>query len=266
MAEVCPSCRNPVATPDRFCAHCGQALTGPSAPAASSTLTPNPAPKAPRSGRRQITGSLIAVALLSASAGVLVGLHDGSPTALPVPSASTLPRQSPLPSTPIPVSTSPSTHAPPSASELSELRQLNQAIQLSERARNSVDTAVTGAGDCRMRPADAITMMNQAIATRQTAISQAEGTTTRDIPDGPAMLTDLLQALRDSTTADQDFIGWINDIANSGSCPISTAADHSYQAGYQESRTALTAKQDFVTLWNPAASSFGLPTYTANSI
>jgi hypothetical protein len=38
------------------------------------------------------------------------------------------------------------------------------------------------------------------------------------------MLTDLLQAFRDSTTAGQDFIDWMNDIANSGSCLISTTA------------------------------------------
>lgn len=98
------------------------------------------------------------------------------------------------------------------------------------------------------------------------AISQAEGVNTQEIPNGSSMASDLLQALRDSTQADQDYIGWINDIARSGSCPISTQADHSYQAGYQESRTALAAKQDLLNLWNPAASSFGLPTYTENSI
>ena len=247
--------------PDRFCAHCGQALPGPPAPAGSGALTPGPEPKAPATGRRRLIGSLAAVVLLSAGAGVLVGLQGGPSAALPVPSVSTL-----TPQAPAPTSTAPSVPAPSSGGELPELRQLDQVVQLSERARNTVKKAVNGASDCQIRPADAITMMNQAIATRQTAISQAEGVTTRDIPNGSVMAGDLLQALRDSTTADQDFIGWINDIANSGSCPISTKADHSYQAGYQESRTALAAKQDFVTLWNPAASSFHLRTYTENSI
>jgi hypothetical protein len=120
------------------------------------------------------------VALLSAGAGVLVGLHDGSSAALPVPSVSTLDPQFPPTSAVASASTTPPTPAPSSGSELSELQQLN-VVQLSERARSAVNTAVNGAGGRQTRPADAIKMMNQAIDIRQTAVGQAEGATVRDI-------------------------------------------------------------------------------------
>jgi hypothetical protein len=80
------------------------------------------------------------------------------------------------------------------------------------------------------------------------------------------MTADLLQALRDSTTADQDYIGWMNDIASSGTCPISTATDHSYQAAQQESATAVAVKKEFAALWQPVAAPFGLPVYTDDDI
>jgi hypothetical protein len=187
MAEVCPSCQNSAALTDRFCEHCGQLLAGQSVPADSGSFTSGPALSPPsRSGRGPIVGSLAAVVLLSAEAGVIVGLHGGS----------------------------------------------------------STEAAVAGAGDCQLRPADAIATMNQAIATRKTAISQAQGTTTQGIPNGPAMLADLLEALRHSIAADQAYIGWMDEIAAGGSCPVSTANDLSYQAGDQESGTAVAAKKE----------------------
>ena len=39
------------------------------------------------------------------------------------------------------------------------------------------------------------------------------------------MLSDLLRALRQSSTADNRFIGWMHDITGSGTCPIHTATD-----------------------------------------
>jgi hypothetical protein len=244
MAEVCPSCQNSAALTDRFCEHCGRLLAGQSVPADSGSFTSGPALSPPsRSGRGPIVGSLAAVVLLSAGAGVIAGLHGGSPTPLPAPSVSTLAPQALPPSAPIQTSTSPPP-IQPSASELAELRELDHAVQLSERARSSTEAAVAGAGDCQLRPADAIATMNQAIATRKTAISQAQGTTTQGIPNGSAMLADLLEALRYSIAADRAYIGWMDEIAAGGSCPVSTANDLSYQAGDQESGTAVAAKKE----------------------
>ena len=58
----------------------------------------------------------------------------------------------------------------------------------------------------------------------------------------------------------------MNDIASSGTCSISTATDHSYQAAQQESATAVAVKKEFAALWQPVAAPFGLPVYTDGDI
>ena len=125
---------------------------------------------------------------------------------------------------------------------------------------------MNGVTGCQQKPTEGAAIMNQAIASRQVAIYEAEGMTTRDIPGGVQMIADLLQALRQSTIADQYFIGWMNDIPASGPCPVNTQDDPSYQDGFRESQAALTEKKEFVSLWNPVAREFGLPTYLENSI
>ena len=47
---------------------------------------------------------------------------------------------------------------------------------------------------------------------------------------------------------------------------MNTTADASYQAGLQASRQANSAKRSFLGLWNPLASRFGQPRYTASQI
>ena len=79
------------------------------------------------------------------------------------------------------------------------------------------------------------------------------------------MSADLQRVLRQSIVADQDFIGWMQDIQATG-CPVNTAQDSSYQDGLSASGRAVRAKKDFLALWNPAASQFGQPTYTATQI
>ena len=117
-----------------------------------------------------------------------------------------------------------------------------------------------------MKPVRGISIMKQAISERQVAINRAGRLPTATIPDGQPLLRDLLRALRQSSTADRSFIGWMQDIADSGSCPISTATDSSYQAGYRASKRATTAKKQFVKMWNPLARKFGQPIYTSNGI
>jgi hypothetical protein len=139
-------------------------------------------------------------------------------------------------------------------------------VEQSARARSAIDKAVMQVGGCHMKPAQGISILHHAITRRQEAIDDAEKLPTRAIPDGQSVLNDLLQALRQSSTADNGFIGWMQDIADSGTCPINTSTDRFYQVGYQASKRATAAKQEFVQLWNPLAWEFGQPKFTANSI
>jgi hypothetical protein len=192
---------------------------------------------------------LIVIALVSGGAGVYVGLLGHRPaSAEPDSAASQLPPPRPR------------------AAELAELRQITPVVEQSARARRAIDKAVMQVGGCHMKPAQGISILHSAITRRQEAIHAAEKLSIRAIPDGQSMLNDLLQALQQSSTADSGFIGWMQDIAGSGTCPINTANDRPYQAGYQASKRATAAKQQFVQLWNPLAREFGQPKFTANNI
>ena len=84
--------------------------------------------------------------------------------------------------------------------------------------------------------------------------------------DPQRLLADFKHVLQQSIRADRGFIGWMQNIKNSGTCPMNTTADASYQAGLQASRQANSAKSSFLGLWNPLASRFGQPRYTASQI
>jgi hypothetical protein len=108
--------------------------------------------------------------------------------------------------------------------------------------------------------------MDQAIRQRQAVIDHFGSLPVNAIPDGQPMLADLKQLLRHSITADQAFIGWMQDIQNAATCPVATATDAPYQAALRASALAVTAKKEFLARWNPIASQFGQPTFTASEL
>jgi hypothetical protein len=252
VTRICHSCGTVPAAGDRYCTICGSHLNHAGLPGSDLPTDSPPAPS-PRTGsssrRRRAVTALVVIALVSGGAGVYVGLPSHRPA-------------------PVRTSSAPSRSASPQprAAELAELRQITPAIRKSAQARSAIDKAVNGVGGCHMKPAQGISILHGAITSRQEAIDEAEKLSAHAIPDGQSMLSDLLQALRQSSTADNRFIGWMQDIADSGTCPINTATDRSYQAGYRASKRALAAKQEFVQLWDPLAREFSQPTFAANSI
>jgi hypothetical protein len=117
-----------------------------------------------------------------------------------------------------------------------------------------------------MVPSTGISLMNQAISQRQAVMDRFGSLPVNAIPDGQAVLADLKQVLQYSITADQAFIGWMQDIQNAATCPVATATDTSYQAALRASTLAVTAKKNFLARWNPIASQFGQPTFTASEL
>jgi hypothetical protein len=163
-----------------------------------------------------------------------------------------------------------STSATPSpssgiGSEQAEVTQLTPEIQQAASARKTVLRATGAVGRCTMAPSTAISLMNQAISQRQTAIGRLGSLSVNAIPDGHAMLADLKRLLRLSITADHGFIGWMQDI-QAAACPVNTSKDASYQHGLRASARAVEAKKRFVVRWNPIARQFGQPTFTVSEI
>lgn len=225
---------------------------------------PRPAPLPPRRSRKSVVAVLVAVAVLAAGGGVAAWVtHRHHARLSAAPSAQLAPS-----GTPHRVTGSSSGSATPSGSagtgsEQAQLTQVAAQIQQSVAARRTVVRATGAVGGCTMTPSTGISLMNQAISQRQAVITRLGSLQVNAIPGGQALLADLKQVLQHSITADQDFTGWMQDIQNAGTCPVGTSTDASYRAALRESTLAVTAKKQFLALWNPLASHFGQPTFTA---
>ena len=145
------------------------------------------------------------------------------------------------------------------------MTQVTPQIRRSVSARATVVKATQSVGACRMAPGRGIGV-KQAISARRAVITRLGTLSVAAVPNGRRLLADFKQVLRRSIRADQGFIGWMRDIQNSGNCPVNTTADASYLAGLRASRQANSAKRSFLGLWNPLASQFGQPRYTASQI
>ena len=92
-------------------------------------------------------------------------------------------------------------------------------------------TATQEAAACTMRRSKGISLMNQAISERRAVITRLGTLSVTAVRGGPQLLADFKQVLRQSIHADQDFIGWMQNAKNSGTCPVSPTSDASNQAG-----------------------------------
>jgi hypothetical protein len=280
MNPLCPSCgRELPQQAIRFCIHCGHDVTvdeqpparpGPAQPQAPvdyyrGPQHPQPPPYQPQQNRLprrpRLTVVLVILALVvlaggGASAALLIHRKDNNSSAI-------------SPKTPTTPSTTTSTASSPSPSESAEQVQVSGLatdISRSVAARATVIAATEGVGNCTIAAARGITMMDQAIRQRRAIASQVGALPMSAVANGRQLLADFSNVLALSTSADRDFIGWMQDIRGSSTCPASTATDVSYQAGLRESSRAVTAKNDFLALWNPLASQFGEQMYTSTQI
>jgi hypothetical protein len=165
-----------------------------------------------------------------------------------------------------PPSSSRPSSSPGTGTERAQLARVTPQIRRSVSARSTVVTATQAVAACTMVPSTGISLINQAISKRRAVITRLGTLSVTAVRGGPRLLADFKQVLRQSIRADQDFIGWMQDAENSGTCPVNPTSDASYQAGLQASLQANSAKRSFLGRWNPLASRFGQPRYTASQI
>lgn len=163
-------------------------------------------------------------------------------------------------------STSPQSGSPGTSTEQAQVAQVTPQVRQSVSARSTVVAATQGVGACTMAPSKGISLMDQAISQRRAVITRLGTLSVTAVPSGEQLLAGFKQVLQQSIRADQGFIGWMRDIQNSGTCPVNTTTDASYQAGLQASRQANSAKRSFLGRWNLLASQFSQPRYTASQI
>jgi eukaryotic-like serine/threonine-protein kinase len=209
----------------------------------------------------------VIVGIGAGTATVLLGHHGsqaaagGSGAAQQQPAAQSSSQQGSSPP-----SSSPPGSSPGTGTEQAQLARVTTQIRRSVSARSTVVTATQGVAACTMAPSKGISLMNQAISERRAVITRLGTLPVTTVRGGQQLLADFKQVLQRSIRADQGFIGWMQDVKNSGTCTVNATTDASYQTGLQASLQANSAKGSFLDRWNPLASRFGQPRYTASQI
>ncbi len=104
--------------------------------------------------------------------------------------------------------------------------------------------------------------------TRQQVVTRLAGLSVAGLPNGAAMRAAMTTGLNDSVAADHDYQAWLAGITAGGGCQGQTQAPHDahWQAAQSASNAATNAKQTFANLWNPVATSYGLPKVSSATI
>jgi hypothetical protein len=146
-----------------------------------------------------------------------------------------------------------------------QLSMVAGEIRQSVVARTAVLRVVRGVNACTMTPVTGMRVVYGAIRRRERALDRLGPLRLSAVPGGRVMSADLVLALRESIAADQDFIGWMQDIQDAG-CPVRPAHDLSYQAGLRASARAAADKRAFLARWNRLARQRHQPVFTAAQI
>jgi hypothetical protein len=138
-------------------------------------------------------------------------------------------------------------------------------IRQSVAARTAVLRVVRGVNACTMTPVTGMRVVYGAIRRRERALDRLGPLRLSAVPGGRVMSADLGLALSESIAADQDFIGWMQDIQDAG-CPVRPGRDLSYQAALRASARAAADKRAFLAHWNRLARQRHQPVFTAGQI
>jgi hypothetical protein len=203
-----------------------------------------------RQRRRSVIIAVIAavVVLLAAGAAAAVYIH-GRQAGAPGPAATGQASQPPpaTPATTVPAATpAPNPLASAQATAISNLLQTGHgsSVQLSDAA-----AAIRACQNV----AQNVQQIQQVRDQRRSEYSQAQTLATDALASGAQLKAGLLQALRDSLTADSAYLTWAQQ--QQASC---TPGSQSSATAAADAK-AVSSKTAFVQLWNPVAARYGLP-------
>jgi hypothetical protein len=133
-------------------------------------------------------------------------------------------------------------------------------ISWSSRSRATLRDALNDLDACRST-ASATDALNEVAGGRAAQVDSLESIEVAALPDGEAIRSTLVRALRDSLAADRAFIRWGERVGTAG-----CGHDDNYDEGMSQSHSATAAKKVFVNMWNPIAGSYGLPAYEEGQV
>jgi serine/threonine protein kinase len=156
----------------------------------------------------------------------------------------------------------PSTVSTSSAEASGQAAAINGLLSSSASVRQSLSSLVGQILQCT-NVSSAVSQLSGVVGQRRTEVSQASSLSASALPNGAAVKSSLLVALRDSLTADQDYLTWAQQ--KSSGCKPGNSPNGPYETAIGADSQAVTAKGSFVGIWNPVASRYGLPQESANS-
>jgi hypothetical protein len=200
----------------------------------------------------------VVVAVIAAVITNLVLSHRHTTAASSAAATTAPPSPAPTSASPSPASASPS--ASPVAVASQQAAAVNKLLSSSAAARTALQHAVSQAGSCT-NVSGAVSQIQGVVKERNLEYSQAAALPTSALADGATLRSDLLTMLRDSLSADKDYLSWAEQQAGSG-CTQGAPPD----AAAAADQLAGTAKNAFLKVWNPVAAEYGLPQKSATSI
>ncbi len=213
------------------------------------------APSGNPNQKKWVIGGIVAAAvLIGAAVGVVIYSTGNSAGA--TPNLSTLTSAAP-PVTP--------TQTAPSASqtESTQAQALSALLLDSSSDRKSLVAAVDDLESCT-DVSQAASELNAVAASRSSLLTQLSGLDLSLVPNQAELQSLLTTALQYSVQSDTSYAAWASDLESSCT-PSSVDGDPNYEAAQTTDPEAEAAKAQFVSIWNPVASSLGLPTQTDNS-
>ncbi|MGH3229669.1 MAG: protein kinase domain-containing protein [Streptosporangiaceae bacterium] len=216
-------------------------------------------PEPRRSSRRRGVITVI-LAAAAAVAAVAIGVTVSNRSA-PNPRPASRPAATSVPSP----AASPAPSPAPSASALAsgQAAAVDNLLDSSAATRKALHGAVDEVLDCTNLPGAASQIQN-AVSQRGTEYDQASALSASALPDGAAVKSDLIAALRTSLDADKNYLTWAQQQLNLGcTAPAQSSA---YSAAASADQRADAAKEAFVQVWNPVAAKYGVQQQSPASI
>jgi serine/threonine-protein kinase len=156
--------------------------------------------------------------------------------------------------------------APQSAASGLASRQaaaVTNLLDSSSAARKGLQGAVDDVRNCKSLPG-AVSQIHRVVRQRSAEDRQAAALSTAALANGAVVKSDLIKALRDSLSADRDYLSWAEQQLRSGCTPV--AQSGAYNAAFTADEQAAASKQAFVQVWNPLAARYGARQETPGNI
>jgi hypothetical protein len=94
------------------------------------------------------------------------------------------------------------------------------------------------------------------VGQRGSELSQATGLSAAALANGVSLKGYLVEVLRMSLHADQDYLAWVNGVMARG-CSARSLQDSAYASGYAMTVYVVAAKLDFLSAWDQVARAYG---------